>query len=284
MLVISSPRRLIVPVVGKSSPAIMANNVVLPDPDGPTIEVTSPELIVKLTSLSIVKTPSGLLTSLVMFWTSKIDSFTKCSCLSVAILLIVITTATSASDATSINKKILVLGDSLSAGLGVDYQESWPLLLQTRLSQGGYNYLVVNAGISGDTTSGGVSRLPKLISLHQPEILILELGGNDGLRGTSLKAIEKNLRDMINSAQSSNITVLLIGVQLPPNYGMLYTKGFEDIFSDLAKEYGLDLIQGSLKTMVNEGLMQSDGIHPNVLGHQQIENIIWERLNKYLEK
>ena len=144
--------------------------------------------------------------------------------------------------------------------------------------------MVVNAGISGDTTSGGVSRLPKLISLHKPGILILELGGNDGLRGTSLKAIEKNLRDMINSAQSVNITVLLIGVQLPPNYGVLYTKGFENIFSDLAKEYNLDLIQGTLKTMVNEGLMQSDGIHPNVLGHQQIENIIWERLNKYLEK
>ena len=144
--------------------------------------------------------------------------------------------------------------------------------------------MVVNAGISGDTTSGGVSRLPKLISLHQPGVLILELGGNDGLRGTSLKAIEKNLRDMINSAQSVNITVLLIGVQLPPNYGALYTEGFENIFSGLAKEYNLDLIQGTLKTMVNEGLMQSDGIHPNVLGHQQIENIIWERLNKYLEK
>ena len=144
--------------------------------------------------------------------------------------------------------------------------------------------MVVNAGISGDTTSGGVSRLPKLISLHQPGILILELGGNDGLRGTSLKAIEKNLRDMINSAQSVNITVLLIGVQLPPNYGVLYTRGFENIFSGLAKEYSLDLVQGTLKTMVNEGLMQSDGIHPNVLGHQEIETIIWERLNKYLEK
>ena len=144
--------------------------------------------------------------------------------------------------------------------------------------------MVVNAGISGDTTSGGVSRLPKLISLHQPGILILELGGNDGLRGTSLTAIEKNLRDMINSAQSSNITVLLVGVQLPPNYGVLYTKGFENIFSGLAKEYNLDLIQGTLKTMVNEGLMQSDGIHPNVLSHQEIETIIWERLNKYLEK
>jgi len=152
------------------------------------------------------------------------------------------------------------------------------------LEQSEYSYAVINAGISGDTTSGGVSRLPKLINFHQPEILILELGGNDGLRGTSLEAIEKNLRSMINLAQRSDITVLLIGVQLPPNYGAVYTDGFENIFSALAKEYSLSLIQGTLKTMIKEGLMQSDGIHPNVLGHKQIENIIWERLNKYLEK
>ena len=148
----------------------------------------------------------------------------------------------------------------------------------------GASYSVINAGVSGDTTSGGISRLPRLLKKYSPEILILELGGNDGLRGTSLKAIEENLRAMINSAQSNDITILLIGVQLPANYGALYTKGFESIFSDLAKEYGLDLIQGSLKTMVNEGLMQSDGIHPNVSGHQQIENIVWKNLSKYLEK
>ena len=183
-----------------------------------------------------------------------------------------------------VDKNILILGDSLSAGLGVNYDQAWPSLLQTRINEIGSSYSVINAGVSGDTTSGGISRLPRLLKKYSPEILILELGGNDGLRGTSLEAIEKNLRDMINSAQSSKITVLLIGVQLPPNYGILYTKGFEEIFSDLAKEYSLDLIQGSLKTMVNEGLMQSDGIHPNVLGHQQIENVIWERLNKYLEK
>ena len=184
----------------------------------------------------------------------------------------------------SVDKNILILGDSLSAGLGVNYDQAWPSLLQSRINKIGSSYSVINAGVSGDTTSGGISRLPRLLKKYSPEILILELGGNDGLRGTSLKVIEKNLRDMINSAQSSNITVLLIGVQLPPNHGMIYTKGFEEIFSDLAKEYSLDLIQGSLKTMVNEGLMQSDGIHPNVLGHQQIEDIVWERLNKYLEK
>jgi acyl-CoA thioesterase-1 len=214
-----------------------------------------------------------------MFWTSKIDSFTKRSWFFVAILLTVIATATSASEATSINKKILVLGDSLSAGLGVDYQQSWPLLLQKRLSRGAYNYSVINAGISGDTTSGGVSRLPKLIKFYQPEILILELGGNDGLRGTSLKAIEKNLRHMINLAQRSNITVLLIGV----HYGIVYTAGFEKVFSVLAKEYSLKLIQGALKAMVKEGLMQPDGIHPNIKGHREIEKMIWEHLSAHLK-
>tara|TARA_B000000475_G_scaffold120005_1_gene97008 strand:+ start:163 stop:795 length:633 start_codon:yes stop_codon:yes gene_type:complete len=199
-------------------------------------------------------------------------------------LIILPMMAATANANESVDKNILILGDSLSAGLGVNYDQAWPSLLQSRINKMGSSYRVINAGISGDTTSGGIARLPRLLKKYSPEILILELGGNDGLRGTSLKAIEKNLRDMINSAQSSNITVLLIGVQLPPNYGMLYTKGFEEIFSDLAKEYSLDLIQGSLKTMVNEGLMQSDGIHPNVLGHQQIEDIVWERLNKYLEK
>jgi len=283
MLVISSPRRLIVPVVGKSSPAIMANNVVLPDPDGPTIEVASPELIVKLTSLSIVNTPSGLLTSLVMFWTSKIDSFTKCSWLSVAILLIVITTATTASESVPSAKKILVLGDSLSAGLGVDYDQSWPLLVQEELNNAGYNYTVINAGISGDTTSGGLSRLPKLISLHQPEILILELGGNDGLRGTPLASVENNLRKMIELSNESGISVLMMGVQLPPNYGVSYTTSFEAIFANLSEEFGLALVTGELADMVTDGLMQPDGIHPNVEGHIMIQKTVWRDLFELLK-
>ena len=283
MLVISSPRRLIVPVVGKSSPAIIANNVVFPDPDGPTIEVTSPGLIVKLTSLSIVKTPSGLLTSLLMFWTSKIDSFTKRSWLSVAILLIVITTATSANESMAPAKKILVLGDSLSAGLGVDYDQSWPLLVEEELRSEGYDYTVVNAGISGDTTSGGLSRLPKLISLHQPEILILELGGNDGLRGTPLGLVENNLRKMIELSNEAGINVLMMGVQLPPNYGVSYTTSFEVIFSNLSEEFGLVLVKGELAGMIKDGLMQSDGIHPNAQGHIMIQQVVWKDLIRLLQ-
>ena len=283
MLVISSPRSLILPVVGRSSPAIMASNVVFPDPDGPTIEVTSPGLIVKLTSLSIVKTPSGLLTSLVMFWTSKIDSFTKRSWFSVVILLIVITTATTASESMPSAKKILVLGDSLSAGLGVNYNQSWPLLVQQELISAGYNYTVINAGISGDTTSGGLSRLPKLIGLHQPEILILELGGNDGLRGTPLGAVENNLRKMIELSNKSGIKVLMMGVQLPPNYGVSYTTSFEAMFANLSEEFELVLVKGELADMIKDGLMQPDGVHPNVEGHIMIQQAVWKDLIRLLQ-
>tara|TARA_Y100000590_G_scaffold380068_1_gene448132 strand:- start:77 stop:733 length:657 start_codon:yes stop_codon:yes gene_type:complete len=218
-----------------------------------------------------------------MFWTSKIDSFTKCSWLSVAILLIVITTATTASESVSSAKKILVLGDSLSAGLGVDYNQSWPLLVQEELNNAGYNYTVINAGISGDTTSGGLSRLPKLISLHQPEILILELGGNDGLRGTPLASVENNLRKMIELSNESGISVLMMGVQLPPNYGVSYTTSFEAIFANLSEEFDLTLVTGELADMVTDGLMQPDGIHPNVEGHIMIQKTVWRDLFELLK-
>ena len=214
-----------------------------------------------------------------MFWTSKIDSFTKCSWLSVAILLIVMTTATSASDSMSSAKKILVLGDSLSAGLGVDYKQSWPLLVQEELNKAGYDYTVINAGISGDTTSGGLSRLPKLISFHQPEIVILELGGNDGLRGTPLGSIENNLRRMIELSNKAGVDVLMMGVQLPPNYGASYTTSFEAIFANLSDEFGLVLVKGELADMIKDGLMQPDGIHPNAKGHKIIYQKVWTELS-----
>jgi len=218
-----------------------------------------------------------------MFWTSKIDSFTKRSWFSVAILLIVISTATTANQSSSTAKKILVLGDSLSAGLGVDYDQSWPLLVQKEINNADYNYTVINAGISGDTTSGGLSRLPKLISQHNPEILILELGGNDGLRGTPLSAVEKNLRKMIELSNQSGIIVLMMGVQLPPNYGVSYTTSFESIFANLSEEFGLVLVQGELAGMVKNGLMQPDGIHPNVAGHIMVQQAVWKDLKGLLQ-
>ena len=189
------------------------------------------------------------------------------------------TTATSASESMSSAKKILVLGDSLSAGLGVDYKQSWPLLVQEELNKAGYDYTVINAGISGDTTSGGLSRLPKLISFHQPEIVILELGGNDGLRGTPLGSIENNLRRMIELSNKAGVDVLMMGVQLPPNYGASYTTSFEAIFANLSDEFGLVLVKGELADMIKDGLMQPDGIHPNAKGHKIIYQKVWTELS-----
>jgi len=180
-------------------------------------------------------------------------------------------------------KKILVLGDSLSAGLGVDYKQSWPFLVQEELNSAGYAYTVINAGISGDTTSGGLSRLPKLISQHQPELLILELGGNDGLRGTPLGSVENNLRKMIELSNEAGINVLMMGVQLPPNYGVSYTTSFEAIFANLSEEFGLVLVTGELADMTKDGLMQSDGIHPNVEGHIMIQEVVWKDLIRLLQ-
>lgn len=188
-----------------------------------------------------------------------------------------------ANQSSSTAKKILVLGDSLSAGLGVDYNQSWPLLVQKELNNADYNYIVINAGISGDTTSGGLSRLPKLINQHNPEILILELGGNDGLRGTPLSVVEENLRKMIELSNQSGIIVLMMGVQLPPNYGVSYTTSFESIFANLSKEFGLVLVQGELADMVKNGLMQPDGIHPNVAGHIMIQQAVWKDLKGLLQ-
>jgi len=180
-------------------------------------------------------------------------------------------------------KKILVLGDSLSAGLGVNYNQSWPLLVQQELNSAGYHYTVINAGISGDTTSGGLSRLPKLIGLHQPEILILELGGNDGLRGTPLGAVENNLRKMIELSNESGIKVLMVGVQLPPNYGVSYTTSFEAMFTNLSEEFELVLVKGELVDMIKDGLMQPDGIHPNAEGHIMIQQAVWKDLIRLLQ-
>jgi len=180
-------------------------------------------------------------------------------------------------------KKILVLGDSLSAGLGVNYHQSWPLLVQQELNSADYNYTVINAGISGDTTSGGLSRLPKLIDLHQPEILILELGGNDGLRGTPLGAVENNLRKMIELSNESGIKVLMVGVQLPPNYGVSYTTSFEAMFTNLSEEFELVLVKGELVDMIKDGLMQPDGIHPNAEGHIMIQQAVWKDLIRLLQ-
>ena len=203
------------------------------------------------------------------------------------IVLAVASTATHASISNSNDSTILIIGDSLSAGLGVAYDQAWPSLLQNRLKKEGYLIQVLNAGISGDTTSGGVQRLPKLLDKHTPEIVVIELGGNDGLRGTSIKLIENNLRLMIELALNYDAKILLAGMQLPPNYGNVYATSFQNIFPQLAIEYNIGLVERLIQRMMDDAweqsLMQSDGIHPNVEGHIQLEKIIWNSLEPLLE-
>jgi acyl-CoA thioesterase-1 len=220
-----------------------------------------------------------------MFLTSKIKSFNVCLLVILAILLTLIIPVNSSNKIDSSANTIVVLGDSLSAGYGVEIESSWPSLFEKSISNNNLNFQVVNAGISGDTTSGGLYRLPRLLSEHKPKIVILELGGNDGLRGMSLnKVVRKNLRAMIEMVNASGGIAVLVGVELPPNYGEMYTTSFKKIFVDLASEYNLVLINGSIKDMTERGLMQSDGIHPNQDGHQLIEQEVWLSLFPLLSK
>ena len=202
------------------------------------------------------------------------------------IVLVVASTATHASISNSDDSTILIIGDSLSAGLGVAYNQAWPSLLQDRLNKDGFSIEVVNAGISGDTTAGGAERLPNLLRKYSPNIVVIELGGNDGLRGTSINSIETNLRSMIEVALDQGAKILLIGMQLPPNYGNVYAASFQNLFPELAGEYGIGLVERLIQRMMNEvwqqNLMQMDGIHPNAEGHIQIEKIVWDSLQPLL--
>ena len=180
---------------------------------------------------------------------------------------------------------LVVLGDSLSAGHGIDVRRGWVRQLQIRLTQRGYRYHVVNASISGDTTAGGLARLPQTLALNHPAVVIVELGGNDGLRGLAIAEIRHNLSAIIRLAQARGSKVMLITMRLPPNYGPVYTQQFQDLFTQLARQYRaavapfiLDRIAG------HDDLMQADGIHPVAEAQPQMLANIWPTLEPLLHK
>jgi acyl-CoA thioesterase-1 len=180
--------------------------------------------------------------------------------------------------------RIVAFGDSLTAGLGVGADESYPAQLQRQLDALGYHYRVINAGVSGDTTAGGVRRVSWVLS-SKPDIVILELGGNDGLRGLSLEQTTSNLREIIQRLQQAGVTVVLAGMKLPPNYGPEYTKGFEAIYPTLAKQYHLPLIPFFLEGVAASAtLNQADGIHPTKEGYRIIVRQILKVLSPLLEQ
>ena len=178
---------------------------------------------------------------------------------------------------------ILILGDSLSAGYGMDSDQSWVRLLELRLADAGHTYKILNSSISGDTTQGGLARIPRLLDRYQPEVVIIELGGNDGLRGINPATTRENIRQMIVNSQSAGATVLLTGIKLPPNYGVAYINQFESIYADLALEYDTLLVPFFMDGVVFvPGYLQEDNIHPNEKGQPILLDNVWPVLEPAL--
>lgn len=178
---------------------------------------------------------------------------------------------------------IIILGDSISAAYNMETGQSWPSLLQERLSNNGYSHRVFNSSITGDTTQGGLSRLPRLLEKYHPALVIIELGGNDGLRGIPIDITRANLSTMIESSQAAGATVLLAEMRIPPNYGMTYTEQFNDSYGLLKEKYDVLLIPFLLEHVALEpGLMQADGIHPNAEAQPVLLDTVWAALEPEL--
>ena len=174
---------------------------------------------------------------------------------------------------------VLVMGDSLSAAYGIDPQAGWVNLLKQRL---GDEHEVVNASISGETTSGGSARLPDILGQYHPDIVLLELGGNDGLRGLSPQQMQVNLAKMIERSQETGAEVLLLGIEVPPNYGPVYTQAFREVFTQLAQDYEVPLVPFLLEGVDLDGMLQSDGIHPTAEAQPIILDNVWPKLEPML--
>ena len=199
------------------------------------------------------------------------------------ILLVLCLTAVPAMAAAPV---ILVFGDSISAGYGLPrVEQGWAALLQARLKDQGYGYQVVNASVSGETTEGGLARLPRALKLHQPAIVVLELGGNDGLRALPVAEMRSNLARMVGLAQAAGAKVALLGMRMPPNYGPQYAAQFAQAYTDLARDQKLPLVPFALAGIaLSPELMQADDIHPNAAGQPRLLDNVWPALKPLLKR
>lgn len=192
-------------------------------------------------------------------------------------------TAASPAKINQSNNSILILGDSLSASYGVPSDRSWVTLLQQRLQQQQYDNLVINASISGETTEGGLQRLPALLAKHNPNIVVLELGANDGLRGFQIERLRNNLEQLVKTARSANARVLLVAMKIPPNYGLRYTSDFYASFTTTAKAFELPMVPFLLDGVATHPeLMQEDGLHPNAQAQPRLLDNVWPFLKPLL--
>jgi len=182
-------------------------------------------------------------------------------------------------------KSIVVLGDSISAGYGLEAGTGWVTLLQQKFNKNNKSYTIFNESISGDTTAGGLARINHVLSRHQPEIILLELGANDGLRGLSPKIMKNNLAEMVKRSQKAGAKVLLLSMRIPPNYGKRYVDMFYNVYPQLAKEMSIPYVPFILEdvALVKE-LMQKDGLHPNAKAQAMIADKIWRYLEPILEQ
>jgi acyl-CoA thioesterase I len=189
--------------------------------------------------------------------------------------------------AASRERTILVVGDSLSAEYGLKRGEGWVALLERRLAERRIPARVVNASISGDTTSGGLSRLPALLAEHKPDVVVIELGANDALRGLPLSVPEQNLSKMVDAAQKAGARVLLVGVQMPPNYGADYADRFLALFPQVAKAHKVACVPSLFKGVADapnaDRLFQADRIHPKAEAHPRMLENVWPELRKLLK-
>jgi acyl-CoA thioesterase-1 len=180
---------------------------------------------------------------------------------------------------------LLILGDSLSTAFGIEQSQGWVSLLTRKLQNHHYRMQVINASISGETTQGGLQRLPSLLSKHKPVMVIVELGGNDGLRGLKLSMIKSNLRQIIEKIKAENANIVLAGIRLPPNYGQIYTEKFYQIYQDLSKQENVTLVPFFMDGVAkNSAMMQADGIHPTAKAQPVLFNNVWEILRPLLSR
>ena len=181
-------------------------------------------------------------------------------------------------------KTMLILGDSLSAAYGMEVSESWPSLLQERLDAQGRGYRVFNSSIAGDTTQGGLARLPRLLEMQRPAVVLIELGGNDGLRGLPLGVTRGNLEAMIEQSRSAGAVIIVSEIRIPPNYGRTYTENFTAMFHQLAAQESVSLLPFLLEDVALEpGMMLADGIHPSAAAQPVILDAVWRVLEPLLD-
>ncbi|MGH8285250.1 MAG: arylesterase [Steroidobacteraceae bacterium] len=200
---------------------------------------------------------------------------------SLALFVIVVAAQATAAP----NRTILVLGDSLSAAYGLRADQGWVALLQKRLQAQGYGYRVVNASASGETTAGGLQRLPRALELHRPTIVILELGANDGLRGLPLAGTRRNLQQIVSLSKAADAQVMLLGMRMPPNYGPRYTAEFTRMYDEIARREKLPLVPFFLEEVaLRTELMQADGLHPSAKAQPILLDTLWPTLTPLLRR